>query len=201
MVFPALANRTETRALVHHATGGEGDEKQVYKTLRTRKSNKTGKLLNLSIHLFTRADGLVFQFADLDARCIHAGSANSWSVGHELQNRMNTLPISHGIRREVMIENIHGKDRKITACTVSQIRSALAITASVCEAYALPWAVPMDGHDVLSTVLPDAEIAKWRGALGHLHLSAMKVDPTLSLLRAIAAFEPRQEQGMGGPAE
>lgn len=186
MHFDGLGRRTETRAVVQHWTGGEGDARQVFRTLRTRKP------VPLSAHFFVDAAGVIWQFSDADDRCLHAGIANGWSVGIEYQNRGNANAEERGVRREVIVERIHGHEAKRTTMLVEQTASGIALTDALLRAYGLPWAVPMDGADVASTFLPRAALDSWRGILGHLHLTDRKVDPGLTLLRALAAHPTRQ---------
>ena len=58
------------------------------------------------------------------------------------------------------------------------------------------------GRDVIQRELTPAELAAFRGVVGHYHWSPKrKIDPGLALMRAIAGFEPRLAIGLGGPAE
>jgi N-acetyl-anhydromuramyl-L-alanine amidase AmpD len=171
LAFPALGKRTETRAVVVHHTGGEGDAKQVHRVLKER---------GLSVQFFIDHLGIIHQFADASARANHAGNANGWSCGIEIQNRANANPTQRGIKREVVIERIHGKEAKRTTLLPEQVTSAIALVEVLCKAYGLPMEVPLAGADVASTVVP-----------GHLHLKATKIDPGLVVLRAIAAHRIR----------
>jgi N-acetyl-anhydromuramyl-L-alanine amidase AmpD len=191
--FSALPKRTETRAFVIHHTGGLGLAKQVHRTLVER---------HLSVHFCVEPDGTVWQYADAALRCSHAGIANAWSVGVEVVNHAGPRLVG-AEHRPVLIEKIHGADRRHTGFTAEQMTAVLALATSVCRAYGLPLEVPMaaPGHDVVADVLPDPELKAFRGCLGHLHISAAKTDPGLAILRAIAALKPRAGIGLSGPAE
>jgi len=185
--FPKLPHRRRTSAVVLHWTGGEGDAEQMHRVLVRRK---------LSVHFHIDHMGVITQFCDTEARCAHAGTANAYSIGIEIQNRANKVREvreQKGITRELVTEQIHGVDVTHTTFTAEQTRSALALTDALCIAYSLPFRVPMQGGDVLATTLIEAELSVWSGVLGHLHLSRAKVDPGLALLRAIAARPLRSD--------
>jgi len=201
LTFPGLPMRKETRAVLHHFTGGEGQEHQVHRTLTTRRNRDTGKLLGLSVQFFIRFDGAIFQFVDADTRCAHAGVANAWSVGVEIQNRATAAANVAGIRRQLVTEEIHGRTATRSTFTAAQVHSAIALTAALTEAYDVPWRLPMDGSDVLSTAMDPRDLATFRGILGHLHITTAKVDPGLALLRAMAAMQARAQMGIAGPAQ
>jgi N-acetyl-anhydromuramyl-L-alanine amidase AmpD len=185
--FPALGKRTETRAVVVHHTGGEGDAAQVHRVLKGR---------GLSVQFFIDHLGIIHQFTDASARASHAGTANGWSCGIEVQNRANANAVQRGIKREVVLERIHGKEAKRTTFLPEQVVSVLALVEVLCKAYGLPMEVPLTGSDVSATVIPNP--AMFRGVIGHLHLKATKVDPGLAILRAVAARRIRSAQeGVG----
>ena len=200
--FDGLRTRKETRAVVLHWTGGNGLAPQVYRTLRTRK-NERGRVLGLSVQFVIEPNGTIYQFCDASARCQHAGSiddtnhdglqesANACTVGVEIVNPASSIANTRGIRRALVREEIHGVDQVATAFTAEQTASAIALTRALCAAYGLPLVVPMDGDQVLSTVMPEAEFATFRGVLGHLNLTTRKRDPGLAILRAIGALTHR----------
>jgi N-acetyl-anhydromuramyl-L-alanine amidase AmpD len=187
LAFPALGKRTETRSICLHHTGGEGDATQVHRVLTGRR---------LSVQFFIDHLGIITQFCDASDRASHAGSANGWSCGIELQNRANANAVQKGIKREVLLERIHGIQAKRTTFLPEQMASALALVEALCKAYGLPEEVPMAGSDVAATVVPGIE--RHRGVIGHLHLKQSKVDPGLAILRAVAARRIRSAQeGVG----
>jgi N-acetyl-anhydromuramyl-L-alanine amidase AmpD len=190
--FPNLKHRRHTRCVVWHHTAGEGGGERVYRTLLQRK---------LSVHFVIERDGRIVQYADTETRCSHAGSANGHSIGVEVVNRADMRPIANGVRRELVREVIHGDERIATTFLAPQIASALALAEVLSDAYHLPMAVPMDGNDVLSTVMSERVADVFIGHTGHLHWSPAKVDPGITLLRAIAAHSARkkaaQDDGVG----
>ena len=199
LYFPALGKRTETRCVVLHHTGGSGLAPQVHRTLKTR-TNDRGKPLGLSVHFCVEPNGTVYQYCDADRRCAHAGSVddsdhdgiqfsgNACSIGVEVVNPASSIANTRGIRRTLVREEIHGAEQVATAFTSEQVASTVALTRSLCAAYGLPLDVPMDGADVLATVMPEREFRDFRGVCGHLHLTTRKRDPGLGILRAVAAL-------------
>lgn len=181
--FPALRHRRETRTVCWHHTAGEGGAERVFRTLLQRK---------LSVHFVIERDGRVVQYADTEARCSHAGSANGHSIGVEVVNRADMRPVANGVRRELVREVIHGDERITTTFLAPQVRSALALAEVLSEAYHLPMAVPMEGSDVLATVMSEPVADVFIGHTGHFHWSRAKTDPGLALLRAIAAHSARK---------
>jgi N-acetyl-anhydromuramyl-L-alanine amidase AmpD len=205
LLFEALGRRTETRCVVLHHTGGAGMAPQVFRTLKTR-ADKRGRLMNLSVHFCVEPNGNVYQYADADRRCAHAGSVddtnndglqlsgNSCSVGIEVVNPASSMASTRGIRRALVREEIHGVEQVATAFTSEQVASTIALTRSLCSAYGLPLDVPMDGEDVLATVMPEHDFKAFRGVCGHLNLTTRKRDPGLAILRSIAAISRRPTQ-------
>jgi len=179
--FTGLAKREQTRCVVLHWTGGFRGGPAVFRTLLQRK---------LSVHFNIDADGTIWQFCDASMRCSHATGANSWSVGIEMSNPAQQGHVAGDAPRAVVVENIHGNDLQHTTFTAEQMSAALALTQTLCKAYGLPLAVPMDGNDVLSTAAKAGELDVFRGVVGHLHLTRRKVDPGLAILRAVAALDP-----------
>ena len=184
--FVRMRERKVTRAIVVHFTGGIGDHTQVFRTLTER---------GLSVHFVVDADGLIFQHCDTRWEAQHCKGANDFSIGIEVVCP-GFPPSSHEQPpRTIVKETIHGIDRELTAFYPTQTESVLALVDALCTHYAIPMRVPMRGTDVESTVVPDALLATWRGVLGHNQVSCAKVDPGLSILRAIAAYPLRGKDG------
>jgi N-acetyl-anhydromuramyl-L-alanine amidase AmpD len=179
--FSGLARRTETRAVCLHWTGGRRGGPAVFRTLQTR---------GLSVQFNVDPDGTIWQFCDAALRCSHASGANSWSIGIEMTNPAQAKQAFGDAPRAVVVESIHGQDVQHTTFTVEQVTSAIALVETLCKAYGLPLAVPMDGRAVLSTAMTKAQQDTFRGVCGHLNLTTRKIDPGLAILRAVAARDP-----------
>lgn len=183
LTFPRLRWRNSTRSVTWHHTGGEGGSARVHNTLLQR---------GLSVHFVIERDGRVVQLADTETRCSHAGIGNATSIGVEMVNRADERAIAAGVRRQLVLEEIHGRELMRTTFLPVQISSALRLAEVLSEAYDLPMVVPMAGNDVLATAMPEVEAKAFRGHMGHFHWTANKTDPGLVLLRAIAAHDRRK---------
>jgi N-acetyl-anhydromuramyl-L-alanine amidase AmpD len=211
--FRGLPTRATTRQLVLHWTGGSAPAPLVYRTLKSR-TGKRGQRLNLSVHLCVEADGTVYQFADLDARCAHAGtvddsdhdghelSGNAQSVGIEIVNPAipsdKPQDMTRGVLRQVLSEKIHEIEIRQTTFTQAQTTAVIELVRVICGHYSLPVAVPMEGDQPMARVMTEAEFSAFTGVCGHYHLTARKRDPGLALMRAVAALPLR---GQERPAE
>jgi len=198
--FSGLAQRDTTRAVCLHWTGGRRGGPAVFRTLKQR---------GLSVQFCVDADGQIWQFCDASMRCSHATGANSWSCGVEIVNPAQSGQTAGDAPRVVVVERIHGHDTQHTTFTAEQVTAVLALTETLCKAYGLPLAVPMDGRGVLATAAKSNLLDGFRGVIGHLHLTRRKNDPGLAILRAVAALDPgngtRDGEDMGplrsrGPA-
>lgn len=212
MTFPGLKPRRRTDLVTLHWTAAENPEDAMFRNLR-----RSG----LSVHFFVNALGGIWQYNDADALAAHASGMNDRAVGIEIQNRANAVADDGKVRRALAKEVIHGREFVYTLFTAAQVHATLALCAALCEAYALPWKVPMepvtrrisadslkaDGSKqpvmrVIPRKLTEPEFKAFRGMVGHFHWTEkQKRDCGLALLQAVAAFEPRQAQGLGHPAE
>lgn len=157
---------------VHHWTGGEGSEKGVYRTLSARR---------LSVQLFTRADGVVFQFVDLMTVCAHAGKpSNGRSIGWEKQN-VGTGKPNPRVPRERVVEWIHGRKRMVSQFFEAQIKADIAVSKVIGEVLGIPIKVHPD-----MTVLSVEVLDRWVGDLGHFQITMKKTDPGVNFMRALA---------------
>jgi len=191
--FDALAKRSSTTAVVLHHTSGSNLAPGVHHALKTRRDPRTGKLLNLSVHFVVEPNGTVYQFCDASMRCAHAGSAddtnqdgvrvsgNSTTIGIEIVNPALRSAPPRGLPRPMITETIHGEKATVTGFTPAQVTSTIALVRSLCRAYGLPFAFPMDGAAVLATTMPELEFKAFRGVLGHLHLTSRKRDPGIAI--------------------
>ena len=158
--------------IVHHWTGGEGSYKGVHSVLTNR---------GLSVQLYLAASGTVYQYADLDTVCAHAGSpTNGRSIGIEMQN------VGHGapgkVQRERLPETVHGREAMTSQFTPAQMAAAIALRKAL--ASIVPVNVFAD-----STVVP-----LWRrnthvGDLGHYQISGQKRDPGTHFMSEIAMLD------------
>lgn len=192
--FPGLSLRKRTDLVTLHWTAGEGAAEQVHRTLRQR---------SLSVHFVIDQLGHITQHCDAEMLCAHAKGMNDRSIGIELVNRANG-DANRVPKRALLKETINGRPVTYTAFLPAQVKSAIALCLTLCEAYGLPFDVPRvsPGGDVLARRATPAEFASFRGVVPHFWWNtAGKNDCGLALLRAIAAFDARGRIGLSGPAE
>lgn len=199
LTFPGLRPRRVTDLVVCHWSGGEGDADRMHSTLRDAE---------YSVQFFIDAAGTITQFCDADMLCSHATGMNARAVGIEIANRASYDPkdpreATRLPKRTLLREKIRGSDVTYTSFLPAQVRACHALVIALCEAYGLPLDVPRGADGGLNpNELKPAELAAFRGVVGHYHWSPRrKQDPGLALLRSIAAIGPRGEIGLSGPAQ
>lgn len=181
--------RKETRFVVVHWTAAENRPAQVVANMRSHM-NAQREPEPLSVHFVIDQLGEVYQCADADARCAHAGEngGNEFGVGIEVINRGHGTAPSRGFDRALRTETIHGRPVTYREFYPAQVASVVELCSALCTAYGLPLRVPISNGDVHPTVLPPQYLGGYRGVLGHLHLSTVgKVDPGLEVLRRVHA--------------
>lgn len=217
--------RKTTDLLVAHWTGGEGSLDTFYGVCV-----KAGQSAHFWIDADEREDGFAtaYQFGDADQLLAHCKGANARSVGIEARNRANLSPVRATgpklVTRAVLRETINGREFAYCAFLPSQVRTYIALTLSICEAYGIPLVLPTepvkpkDGVHypvpptrIIPRVLTQAEFDVFKGVIGHFHWTEKKKqDPGLALLTAMAvAFDPKTAPDVGraghlremGPAE
>lgn len=192
MRFSVSRDRKIHRAVMLHWTAGENPAERVFANLRAHKSAETGKPEPLSVHFVVEPAGAIYQLADTHARCSHAGkpyNANDWSLGIEFVCRGDAygVALKPGIERPRCTDVIHGERCTYDSLTSAQLASGIVLIEALLREYQLPQAVPMRRGDVVADELNALEVAKFRGALGHMHIKRGKRDPGARLLRVLAA--------------
>lgn len=192
--------RTRLRCsqVINHWTGGEGDPARSFDSMLNHKNAFNAKE-PLSVHFIVGADGAIYQTADTETRCVHAGRANSYSIGIEHVGRGSDLSVKpRGVVRTRITETIHGVRVTYDDLTPEQIRASVQLNEALCRLYALPVCkVPEKPNgEVLLAELSETASALFTGCSGHLHHHPSKTDPGGSLLRAIQQ-RGRQLAGQG----
>lgn len=159
-------------SIVLHHTAGEGDGSAIFKTLIRRK---------LGVHFTINRDGVIIQHADLETATFHAGLANNFSVGIEIASR-GVAPSLPGKKREEYDDEVRGRKRRFLRFYDSQTEATRSLCKDLCTLLNLPFTFPMDGKRVSRETLTKAELTAHKGLLGHLHISARKIDPSPHLL-------------------
>lgn len=173
----ARKRKVPVRAIVLHWTGGVQGAKGIVHTLRHRR---------LSIHYTIEQDGTVTHHADERTTvCMHAGTANDWTIGVEIANR-GRPPAHSQMPGETYTAVIHGRRLVCLRFSDEQIKAAQALCEHVAHEWGLPLMVPETSRgDLILDKLTDIQQRAFRGVLGHLHVSDAKIDPGADLLTAL----------------
>ena len=197
--------RHEPNLLVGHWTGGEGDERRIFNTLRRR---------GLGIHWTIPYDGVIYQHCDPALVAVaHAGRGNnSRSMGVELQNRgfpkrradgrdrtkapavpTRASVVSAGrgkFPRGIYRDRLHG--RRVSMCyfTVEQVEAWICLCDALTAADIIVPQVPKNSAgELIQRQLPPSKRKRFEGVVGHYHLSGKKYDPGTDLLNALILEE------------
>lgn len=164
------------RAVVLHTTGGVRPPAGVFDTLRQRK---------LSVHYIVGSDGEILQCAPHSLVCLHAGKVNAWTVGIEavspLLPRTAAAEIERkrGVQRDVYRDRVRGRrEIDLLDLTAAQTSATLLLIETLCDQLRIPRAVPVDADGaLLRREMTPAELASFRGVMGHVHCHPSKLDP------------------------
>ena len=175
----ARARTAAVDLIVLHVTGGEGAPPQVYRTLTAR---------GLSCDFVIDADGVIWQHSDPATVCTyHAGHVNGRSVGVEIVNHGFTrdpkLLAKWSGLREQYETTIHGRKITMSRSHGAQHAATLALCDALTTRLAIPRELPRGDTGKLRTgAMTRAEVAGYRGVLGHFHLTTAKIDPGTDVL-------------------
>lgn len=180
--------REPVRGIVLHTTGGIRPPRGVYETLRSRRGPRTPD--GLSVHYIVGTDGEVLQTAPHSLVCLHAGKVNGWTVGIEVvspllaRTKAASLERQRGIRRRVYRDRVRGRrELDLLALTDAQMDATLLLVETLCDQLRVPRRVPTDGDgSLMRREMTDAELAEFRGVLGHFHCHPSKLDPGTDVL-------------------
>lgn len=171
MTWKTRVRSQPVRWIVVHWTGGRGDAKAVRRTLESR---------GLSVHAHVGRDGTITQWEDpRTVTCLHAGKGrNDLSAGIEV-----TCPgFDHLVDRltwRPYTDEIHGERRRHLMFNDAQLVALAALCREWACVLELPLIVPTEmSGAILRRRLSDAELAAFKGIVGHYHL-----DPTAPFKR------------------
>lgn len=135
-------------------------------------------LRGLSCHFLLDTDGTVYQTLDVRERAWHAADANDRSVGIEIANLGAYAKPSDAGGQSLCSGKIKGQILWQRPFTDAQYEALAKLVAALAAALDVPVRAPRgaDGR-VLTTTLPEAERPTFAGIVGHLHVSAGKIDP------------------------
>lgn len=158
--------------VVWHWTGGEGDPPAVARVLRAR---------GYGVEFAIARDGTIYQFCDpLDVDTADAAGVNARSVGVEIvsyglhSTKPGWSPPKAGRDRTVTPTRIHGALCHVAGFYPAQLAAAHALGCALSTALELPRVVP---PAAMSTVLSNETLERFRGHVGHYHVSRQKTDP------------------------
>lgn len=135
-------------------------------------------LRGLSCHFLLDTDGTVYQTLDVKERAWHAADANDRSVGIEIANLGAYAKPADAGGPPLRSGKIKGQTLFQRPFTDAQYVALAKLVAALAAALDVPVRAPRgpDGS-VRTTTLPEAERLTWAGIVGHLHVSAGKIDP------------------------
>lgn len=163
---------------VLHWTAGEGDGPRVHSVLANR---------GLSIHFTIDREGVIWQYCDPGkVACAHAGrsmNACSWGVEVVDYGMAAKIPLKGGARERYECV-IHGKKRIVADYYPAQYLAVFALCDAVHVALGIPrevWCT--EPHGLVRWPV----LSKFRGLVGHFHISPKKTDPGTRPLEFMAA--------------
>lgn len=172
--------RPATQIVLHWTAGTHGAD-AVYRTLRATVGPRTPD--GLSIHYVVDSDGTATQMCALDRVCLHAGAANAASVGIEVVSPGIPGSLSEGERERGVVrdeydDRIRGRRVTMLDYTAAQAEAVSQLVEQICDRLHIPRSVPLE-HDgsLMRRQMTDAELASYRGVLGHYHCHETKLDP------------------------
>jgi len=168
----------KTTLFVVHWSGGEPtgtpleQATKVYNTLVSRGD---------SVQYVCTSDGTIVQLADIDAHCVHGGSAvNDISVGIEVVCPGSALDVTANPARPTYQTKIHGAPVTYRGFLPAQIKAVAQLAQGVLWHYGIAY--------VSSPVcVEDTMPAGFEGVIGHYQVSSDKADPgpeTMFLIRS-----------------
>lgn len=147
-----------------------GDSRACFDVLRKR---------GLSCHFLIDTDGTIYQTLDLREKAWHATIANDRSIGIELAHHGASEIGSSAAQPGDIVGVVQGKMLRQPPFAEAQYAALAKLLAGLADAFpkiALDYPHDANGEPIAHK-LPDAELAAFRGILGHYHVQTNKVDP------------------------
>ena len=171
---------------VCHWTGGENDIETLVRVLDTRE---------LGVEFGLDAASVIWQFCDpmlidtFDAGTVNKRSFGCEAVCYGFTGPGRDAPPPRGLARGTYQTVLHGKKRELAHFYPKQLEAYTALINCVTAAVpSIPRRVPtgIDGKLRTGTLRP-AELARFKGVLGHFHVSESKSDPGDELFHYLMA--------------
>jgi N-acetyl-anhydromuramyl-L-alanine amidase AmpD len=152
----------------------------------------------LSSHFLLDTDGTIYQTLDVRERARHAGDVNDRGIGIEIANLgAYEHPAELALRRERLallepaaftgapsppapvVGDIQGRHLHQYPFTEAQYDALISLVAALCRTFPnIKRTVPRDRSGrVVTDFLPPKRRERFRGILGHYHVSPSKIDP------------------------
>lgn len=175
--------RTEDpRVIVLHWTGGTGGLERLYDVLRATVGPRTPD--GLSVHVGIDAAGQVERWAPDELVTLHAGSVNPYALGIEVcspgfsTGSAWARERTRGVTRREYEDRIRGRRVRMVDYTAAQHDAVHAIVTEWCDRWRIPRDVPREPDgSLMRRQMTRAELAAFRGVMGHYHCHASKCDP------------------------
>jgi len=155
-------SRRRVRSVVVHWDGCL-DSEMCHRVIKNR---------GLSVHFCIDTDGTIIQLMDANDIAWHARGVNTQSVGIEVANPVYLKYQDKDKPRPLWrAEKVHGVERSERLGFYPEQEAALrALVGTLCAHYSLPIVTPS-----WKGVIKDPQ--KFKGVLGHYHISSNKTDP------------------------
>ena len=168
-----------------------GSLELLYRVLRSTKGPRTPD--GISVHAGIAADGVTERWARDGLVTLHAGSVNPWTLGIEVCSPGYSTggawakEKARGIVRREYADWIRGWRVRMVDYTNAQLEAVAHLVEGWCDAHGIPRDVPRERDgSLMRRQMTSAELASFRGVMGHYHCHATKNDPGTSPLLWLA---------------
>lgn len=148
-------------------------------TLNTTAMVQVTKERGLSVHFGIDNDGTIYQMLDTKEVAYHAKGVNQSSIGVEISNgvlmKYNDYYIKKGFGPRPVVDRdiIHGNNiGPHLGFYPAQIEACKQLYKAINLAHDIPLMTPAS-----TTVVPEVVSSKYKGFVGHFHVTTNKIDP------------------------
>jgi hypothetical protein len=148
----------------------------------TLNSKACAKILDqrkLSVHFLIDNDGTIYQMADTNDVCFHAGNHNGVSIGVEITNayylKWQDWYVRKGFGERPVVKGVKCHNSTLEdhlGFYDVQLEALTALYRAVSDAHNIPLIAP----NVRDTVDPDVQSKAFRGFCSHYHITDRKID-------------------------
>lgn len=173
-----------------------GSLELLFRVLRATKGRRTPD--GISVHVGIAPDGITERWAPDELVCLTAGIVNDWTLNVEVccpgyshvrgqPSRAWTLEQERGIVRREYADRIHGVRVRMVDYTNAQLEAVAHLVEGWCDRWGIPRDVPRERDgSLMRRLMTPAELASFRGVMGHFHCNIEKNDPGTSPLLWLA---------------